>query len=140
MTLFQIQFERSNLQYVIYGWSLKSFLTTCWRHSLIIFYHIFNWKSPAFIWKYCLLHSENSNLWYSYLIRHVQQSLQNKPDANIFKKEKIHNCVSFYSINTLPKLDQRRPTCGPGIFLCGPNWIQNSKKNGYFDRFSLGFW
>jgi hypothetical protein len=25
--------------------------------------------------------------------------------------------------------DQGRPTCGPEIFLCGPNWNKNLKKN-----------
>jgi hypothetical protein len=37
-------------------------------------------------------------------------------------------------------LMQGRPTCGPKIFLCGPNWIQNLNKNRCFDRFPLGFW
>ncbi len=32
-----------------------------------------------------------------------------------------------------------RSTCGPEVFLCGPNWIQNLKKNRYFDHFSSVF-
>ncbi len=43
-------------------------------------------------------------------------------------------------MKSLFDLDQGRPTCGPETFLCGPNWIQNLKKNRYFDHFSLDFW
>jgi hypothetical protein len=34
---------------------------------------------------------------------------------------------------------QGRPTCGPEIFLCGPNWIQNSKKKSVFWPIFLRF-
>ncbi len=54
----------------------------------------------------------------------------------------IFRYFGSWKVWSLLKLKSRagRPTCGPEIFLCGPNWIQNLKKNRYFDHFSFGFW
>jgi hypothetical protein len=42
-------------------------------------------------------------------------------------RHRIKNIVII--IFFLDTLRQGRPTCGPEIFFCGLNWIQNSMKN-----------
>jgi hypothetical protein len=49
--------------------------------------------------------------------------------TNYVKDIKILN---LELLEELLHLLQGRPTCGPEIFLCGPNWIQNSKKKSVF--------